>query len=90
MVDGSLTTSLPMKSLSMCAELMDVIKVIMEVKILFETMMSLGYRKNIRRTSISSSGGSLNTRNKIFRNHSLYKRKQRINKKVCSIATVNI
>lgn len=51
--------------------------------------MSLGYRKNIRETLISSSGGSLNTRNKISQKYTLYKGISEINKKVCSVATVN-
>jgi len=51
--------------------------------------MSLGYRKNIRETLISSNGGSLNTRNKKSQKNSLYKRISEINKKVCSVATVN-
>lgn len=38
---------------------------------------------------ISSDGGSLNTRNKILKKHSLYKGNMKINKKVCSFATVN-
>ena len=51
--------------------------------------MSLGYRKNISRKSIPSNGGSLNTRNKIFKTQPLYKGKLNIIKKVCSPPTVN-
>ncbi len=51
--------------------------------------MSLGYRKNIRETLISSGGGSLNTRNKKSQKCTLYKGFSEINKKVCSVATVN-
>lgn len=51
--------------------------------------MGLGYRKNIRESLISSCGGSLNTRNKISQNCTLYKGISETNKKVCSVATVN-
>lgn len=51
--------------------------------------MSLGYRKNIRESLISSNGGSLNTRNKKSQKCTIYKEISEFNKKVCSVATVN-
>lgn len=58
----------------------------MEVKILFNLKMYLGYRYRSGFNN-PSCGGSLNSRNKIIYNTFLYKGISKINKKVCNSAT---